>query len=98
MSSISQQVRCAPNVTTRRLTVINLALRGIEADQAHCMVALPGQLFSSTKILVCFWFILKNPNADIQRGFRDCRQQILFIDFRKLGTLVARVSFACLNN
>jgi type I restriction enzyme M protein len=63
----------------------------IEADLVDCMVALPGQLFYSTQIPVCLWFVAKNKNADAKRGFRDRRKQTLFIDARKLGTLVDRV-------
>jgi type I restriction enzyme M protein len=63
----------------------------IEADLVDCMVALPGQLFYSTQIPVCLWFIAKNKKADTKRGFRDRRQQTLFIDARKLGTLIDRV-------
>ena len=33
--------------------------------------ALPGQLFYSTQIPVCLWFLAKNKNADAKRGFRD---------------------------
>ncbi len=63
----------------------------IEADLVDCMVALPGQLFYSTQIPVCLWFLAKNKNADARRGFRDRRRQTLFIDARKLGTLIDRV-------
>ena len=56
-----------------------------------CMVALPGQLFYSTQIPVCLWFLAKNKAADAKRGFRDRRKQTLFIDARKLGTLIDRV-------
>jgi type I restriction enzyme M protein len=63
----------------------------IEADLVDCMVALPGQLFYSTQIPVCLWFLAKNKSADAKRGFRDRRKQTLFIDARKLGTLVDRV-------
>jgi type I restriction enzyme M protein len=59
----------------------------IEADLVDCMVALPGQLFYSTQIPVCLWFLAKNKNADAKRGFRDRRKQTLFIDAHKLGTL-----------
>jgi type I restriction-modification system DNA methylase subunit len=50
-----------------------------------------GELFYSTQIPVCLWFLAKNKNADAKRGFRDRRQQTLFIDARKLGTLIDRV-------
>ncbi len=63
----------------------------IEADLVDCMVALPGQLFYSTQIPVCLWFLAKNKSADAKRGFRDRRKQTLFIDARKLGTLIDRV-------
>ena len=56
-----------------------------------CMVALPGQLFYSTQIPVCLWFLAKSKAADAKRGFRDRRQHTLFIDARKLGTLIDRV-------
>jgi type I restriction enzyme M protein len=60
----------------------------IEADLVDCMVALPGQLFYSTQIPVCLWFLAKNKSADAKRGFRDRRKQTLFIDARKMGTMV----------
>jgi type I restriction enzyme M protein len=63
----------------------------IEADLVDCMVALPGQLFYSTQIPVCLWFLAKSKAADPKRGFRDRRKQTLFIDARKLGTLIDRV-------
>ena len=60
----------------------------IEADLVDCMVALPGQLFYSTQISVCLWFLARNKNNG---RFRDRRGETLFIDARKLGTLVDRV-------
>ena len=63
----------------------------IEADLVDCMVALPGQLFYSTQIPVCLWFLARNKKSDTKRGFRDRRKQTLFIDARKLGTLIDRV-------
>jgi len=60
----------------------------IEADLVDCMVALPGQLFYSTPIPVCLWFLAR----DKKNGrFRDRRGQTLFIDARKLGTMIDRV-------
>ena len=60
----------------------------IEADLVDCMVALPGQLFYSTPIPVCLWFLTRNKKNG---RFRDRRSETLFIDARKLGTLVDRV-------
>jgi len=67
----------------------------IEADLVDCMVAMPGQLFYSTQIPVCLWFLAKDrsgvaANARAART-RDRRKQTLFIDARKLGTLIDRV-------
>ncbi|MBM3769635.1 MAG: SAM-dependent DNA methyltransferase, partial [Acidobacteria bacterium] len=60
----------------------------VQADLVDCMVALPGQLFYSTQIPVCLWFLTRN-KRDGKR--RDRTGQTLFIDARKLGTLVDRV-------
>ena len=60
----------------------------IEADLVDCMVAMPGQLFYSTQIPVCLWFLTRKKN-DSKR--RDRRGETLFIDARKMGTLVDRV-------
>ena len=59
----------------------------IEADLVDCMVALPGQLFYSTQIPVCLWFLARNKNNG---RFRDRRGETLFID-RKLGSMIDRV-------
>jgi type I restriction enzyme M protein len=60
----------------------------IDADLVDCMVALPGQLFYSTQIPVCLWFLARNKKNG---RFRDRRGETLFIDARKLGTMVDRV-------
>ena len=61
----------------------------IEADAVDCMVALPGQLFYSTQIPACLWFLARNKTGWADGG-RDRRGQVLFIDARKLGVLVDR--------
>jgi type I restriction enzyme M protein len=80
----------------------------VDADIVDCMVALPGQLFYSTQIPVCLWFIARNKSGqpstrpdghpspsgrrDGDEGrMRDRRKQTLFIDARKMGTLIDRV-------
>jgi type I restriction enzyme M protein len=60
----------------------------VEADLVDCMVALPGQLFYSTQIPVCLWFLTRNKGNG---RFRDRRGETLFIDARKLGTMATRV-------
>ncbi|MCA3223151.1 MAG: SAM-dependent DNA methyltransferase [Burkholderiales bacterium] len=71
----------------------------IETDLVDCMVALPGQLFYSTQIPVCLWFLRRDKrrispspaSAGEGRGEgSDRRGQVLFIDARKLGPLVDR--------
>jgi type I restriction enzyme M protein len=59
----------------------------IEADLVDCMVALPGQLFYSTQIPVCLWFIARNKKNG---RFCDRRGETLFIDARKMGSMVDR--------
>jgi type I restriction enzyme M protein len=59
----------------------------IEADLVDCMVALPGQLFYSTQIPVCLWFLARNKKNG---RFRDRRGETLFIDARKMGGMADR--------
>lgn len=67
----------------------------IDADLVDCMVALPGQLFYSTQIPVCLWFLTRSKKASPGRqskgSLRDRQKETLFIDARKLGTLIDRV-------
>ena len=51
------------------------------------MVALPGQLFYSTQIPACLWFLARNRKGG---KLRDRRGEELFIDARKLGRMVDR--------
>ena len=53
----------------------------IEANLVDCMIALPGQLFYSTQIPACLWFLARR---------RPRRGEVLFIDVRKLGRMVDR--------
>ena len=66
----------------------------IEADLVDCMVALPGQLFYSTPIPACLWFLARDKtgraSVPASRAFRDRRGHVLFIDARKLGRMVDR--------
>lgn len=57
-----------------------------------CIIALPGQLFYSTQIPVCLWFLARDKSNGIARDvkLRDRRREILFIDARKLGRMVDR--------
>ena len=59
----------------------------IEGDLVDCMVAMPGQLFYSTQIPACLWFLARDKK---NHRFRDRRGEVLFIDARKLGRMVDR--------
>ena len=67
----------------------------IEADLVDCMVALPGQLFYSTQIPVCLWFLARDKSgragSPSQRAQKSRQGSSLFIDARKLGTMIDRV-------
>ena len=62
----------------------------IEADLVDCMVALPGQLFFTTQIPVCLWFLARD-KKEVTASCRDRRGETLFIDARKMGVLVDRI-------
>jgi len=53
----------------------------INADLVDCIVAMPAQLFYTTQIPVSLWFISKNKKQ---------KNKTLFIDARKMGTMVTR--------
>ena len=56
----------------------------VDADVVEVMVALPGQLFFNTQIPACLWFLVKQKPAQ-RKG------QVLFIDARKLASMISRV-------
>ncbi|WP_372654341.1 type I restriction-modification system subunit M, partial [Alcanivorax borkumensis] len=67
----------------------------IENDLVDCMIALPGQLFYTTQIPVCLWFLTKNKKAETIPGHSDSNHrnrqgETLFIDARNMGSMVDR--------
>jgi type I restriction enzyme M protein len=54
----------------------------VDADVVEVMVALPGQLFFNTQIPACLWFLAKQKKR---------KGEVLFIDARKLGSMISRV-------
>jgi type I restriction enzyme M protein len=62
----------------------------VENDLVDCMIALPGQLFYTTPIPVCLWFIAKSKKEDSRRGFRNRQGETLFIDARNMGQMIDR--------
>jgi len=59
----------------------------IEASLVDCIVALPSQLFYTTQIPACLWFVSRDRH---NHKFRDRHGEILFIDARQMGTMVSR--------
>ncbi|MBC9717991.1 SAM-dependent DNA methyltransferase [Streptomyces sp. TRM66268-LWL] len=66
----------------------------VDGDMVACMVALPPQLFRTTTIPACLWFLAKDKSPGGVRGQKiaasDRRGEILFIDARKMGEMVDR--------
>ncbi len=62
----------------------------VEADLVDCMIALPGQLFYTTQIPVCLWFLARDKSDGPGSGgpCRDRRGRTLFIDARQMGAMV----------
>ena len=59
----------------------------LEADIVDCIVALPDKLFLTTGIPACLWFLNRNKENPKQRNRKN---EVLFIDARKMGELVER--------
>ncbi|MCD4652717.1 type I restriction-modification system subunit M [bacterium] len=69
--------------------------RILENDLVDCMIALPGQLFYTTQIPVCLWFLTKNQHEQVVEGHgqsnhRERQGETLFIDARNMGSMVDR--------
>ncbi len=56
----------------------------VEASLVDCIIALPGQLFRSTQIPACLWFLRRGRSGEARTG------ETLFIDARKLGYMIDR--------
>ncbi|NEA34305.1 class I SAM-dependent DNA methyltransferase [Streptomyces sp. SID13031] len=62
----------------------------VEADLVSCMIALPANLFRTTAISACLWFLTKDKSPQGVQAFNDRRSRVLFIDARSLGTMIDR--------
>ena len=63
----------------------------VEADLVDCIVSLPAQLFLTTGIPACLWFLTRDKTGrNLKHGGRDHRGETLFIDARKLGAMQTR--------
>lgn len=59
----------------------------VEENLVDCIVAMPDKLFYNVQIPCCLWFVSKNRHGN---GHRKRVGEVLFIDARKLGTMVTR--------
>ena len=67
----------------------------VKKDLVECIVALPGQLFFTTQIPVCLWFLTKDKSGQSVKSERSQRArngEVLFIDARKLGSMTSRTN------
>lgn len=64
----------------------------IRHDIVDCIVSLPSQLFYTTQIPVCMWFLARDKSNGLLRDkrLRDRRGETLFIDARSLGHMETR--------
>jgi type I restriction enzyme M protein len=58
----------------------------VEHDYVDCIVQLPGQLFANTQVPCALWLLSKC--RDGSAGYRRRKGELLFIDARKMGTLL----------
>ncbi|MEM5805253.1 MAG: class I SAM-dependent DNA methyltransferase [Candidatus Aenigmatarchaeota archaeon] len=63
--------------------------RIVEDDLVDCIISLPPKLFFTTQIPACLWFLARNKNEK-EKGYRDRRKEILFIDARDMFEPVSR--------
>lgn len=61
----------------------------IDNDLVECIVTLPSQMFYSTQIPVCLWFVTKSKDKKNERNHKG---EILFIDARKEGFMADRTT------
>lgn len=67
----------------------------VRQDLVECIVSLPGQLFFTTQIPVCLWFLTKDKSGKSvasERSQRSRAGEVLFIDARMLGSMVSRTN------
>ncbi|WP_149426722.1 type I restriction-modification system subunit M [Exiguobacterium acetylicum] len=75
------------SMSTSTTAELEIRKNMIEQDLVECIVTLPGQLFYSTQISVCLWFLTKNKGKNRKK---DRKGEILFIDARHHGHMATR--------
>src|SRR5947209_5232277 len=58
----------------------------VRANVVDCIIALPKQLFFSTHIPVCLWFLDRSKSSRGPGG----KGEVLFIDARRMGVNISR--------
>lgn len=67
--------------------------RLVEEDRVECIVAMPTQLFYTTGIPVCIWFLTNDKTSrkiKPEVPQRDRKGEVLFIDARNMGHMTSR--------
>lgn len=59
----------------------------VREDLVDCIVACPGQLFYTTQIPVCLWFLDRDKQSSDER---ERKGEVLFIDARRMGQAISR--------
>jgi type I restriction enzyme M protein len=62
----------------------------VAADLVTCVISLPPQLFRTTQIPACLWFLTKDKAPQPPAKLADRRGATLFVDARAMGTLASR--------
>jgi type I restriction enzyme M protein len=79
------------SLATQRAGEGDVRQKMVEDDLIECIVALPPQLFFTTQIPACLWFLNRNKaNGRASDHWRDRRGEVLFIDARSVGSLADR--------
>ena len=60
----------------------------VEGDLIDCVISLPSQLFLTTQIPACLWFLSRNK----KHPKRDRSGEVLFIDTRQFGFMIDRTT------
>jgi type I restriction enzyme M protein len=79
-------VMATGELTTNELSRLEVRKNLIEKGYIDCIVLLSGQLFANTQIPCTLWFLSKNRFGN--SAYRERKNEILFIDARKLGSLI----------
>ncbi|MER5782829.1 N-6 DNA methylase [Streptomyces mobaraensis] len=78
------------SMSSKRMGESEIRAAMVEDDLVACVVALPAQLFRSTMMSACVWFLTKDKSPQPGTGLTDRRGQTLFVDARSMGEMAGR--------